>query len=868
MGKRISVIIPIYNALEDVKNLLKSLKENFNFDLGNVVLINDYSNAETSDFLKNYCSENLEFQLINNEENLGFIKTCNKGLHQTNSEIAVLLNSDTVIPSKFAELIIKCFDSDKNIGLASPIGSNSNSYYIYSRHGLTLEDMNHKLRNSHRCSYPLLPEAEGFCFCIRRKVIEKQGYLDEIYGKGYHEEVDYSYRALTNGWKIVLIDDLYVYHKRQASFGTVERDKLIKQNDKVFYERWQGFREQYKAKNNIVNPVINIEQEMFQSSDKKLADYDEIVKTKFKPKAGRLLVHLHLFYHNQIDYMIKKMKNINNCKWDLYVTVCEENDETNKKLKKFKPDVKIIKVENRGYDIYPFIQVLRMVNINEYDTVLKIHTKNYRKAYTNFIGLRFNGYFWRNCLIDALLGSKKIFRNNNNILTNTSVGMIFDDRFLLPLSPRRKEDSILLEALKKRLNITSTYGYFCAGTMFMIKAEILKKIIESDINAADFEERGYSTDCGHFVHAVERIFTILTDDSKLKICTFRHNKKSLNSKIKFSFIMPAFNRAFCIEKAVDSLLKQTNKNFELIIVDDCSLDDTEQIILNKYSHEIKNKIIRYVKLKEHKGVSYARNTGLKLAKNNWIAYLDSDNILDENYVQTFSDSIKANSGFKIFYAKLQTNQNIIIGNPFDYKELVRKNYIDMGVFVHHKSLVKKYGNFDTKLKRLVDWDLIVRYTTYNRPCFIDKILMYYNSGNHARITNTEDRAAAFDRIIIKFLLYLHKELKSINMTKLLNKLIKHHTAVFWGASLFLRSLLEQDISDKNNNILGIIDKNPARWGEKIGPYEIFPPEKLLELKPECVLMTIYNNNEIIYPQVQEFLKNNYPDIELLPNLFD
>ena len=203
------------------------------------------------------------------------------------------------------------------------------------RDGYTVEEMNKKIRSKHESVYPLLPEAEGFCFCIRKKVIEQQGFLDEIFGKGYHEEVDFSYRAITNGWKIVLIDDLYVYHKRQASFGVEEREKLLDQNNEVFYSRWEGFRQKYKEDNNLVNPVIAIEEQVFKAEEKKK-------NFKLTPIKNKILVHLHLYYHNQVDFMIKKLKNINNCDWDLYVTVCEDNPVSIRKILGFKKDAKII----------------------------------------------------------------------------------------------------------------------------------------------------------------------------------------------------------------------------------------------------------------------------------------------------------------------------------------------------------------------------------------------------------------------------------------------------------------------------------------------------------------------------------------------
>ena len=67
---KISVIIPIYNALNDLKILLDSILKNFNFNLGEVILVNDHSDEQTSNFLNAFCVENKQIKLLNNEENL------------------------------------------------------------------------------------------------------------------------------------------------------------------------------------------------------------------------------------------------------------------------------------------------------------------------------------------------------------------------------------------------------------------------------------------------------------------------------------------------------------------------------------------------------------------------------------------------------------------------------------------------------------------------------------------------------------------------------------------------------------------------------------------------------------------------------
>ena len=150
-----------------------------------------------------------------------------------------------------------------NIGVASPISSSSISYCIPLPQKYDIEQMNKLLEKKHKTSYPLILAAEGFCFCIRKDVILQQGCLDEVYGRGYHEEIDFALRAITNGWRNALIDNLYVYHKHHASFTLNERQKLLERNDEIFKERWMNFINQYRKENKIRNPIEKIYQDIF-----------------------------------------------------------------------------------------------------------------------------------------------------------------------------------------------------------------------------------------------------------------------------------------------------------------------------------------------------------------------------------------------------------------------------------------------------------------------------------------------------------------------------------------------------------------------------------------------------------------------------
>ncbi|MFQ6760358.1 MAG: glycosyltransferase family 2 protein [Alphaproteobacteria bacterium] len=201
----------------------------------------------------------------------------------------------------------------------------------------------------------------------------------------------------------------------------------------------------------------------------------------------------------------------------------------------------------------------------------------------------------------------------------------------------------------------------------------------------------------------------------------------------FSIIMATYNRKNIIDDAIKSVLNQIYQNFELIIVDDGSTDNTEQHIKRKYAKELKSGKIRYFFL-NHTGVCHARNYGLSVAKNDWIAYLDSDNVMLSDALAIFAKHTRFS---KVLYANLQYMSNgKILGDAFDYDRLQKGNYIDLGTFVHHKSLYTKLGGFDENMTRLVDWDLILLYTKKHKPYHIDKTVLLYNDiDDHTRISN-------------------------------------------------------------------------------------------------------------------------------------
>ena len=207
----------------------------------------------------------------------------------------------------------------------------------------------------------------------------------------------------------------------------------------------------------------------------------------------------------------------------------------------------------------------------------------------------------------------------------------------------------------------------------------------------------------------------------------------LESKHKVSVIMPTYNRKDVVDKSIDSVLNQTFSNYQLIICDDGSTDGTDQLIKLKYWSHLQSEKILYVK-QDNEGVSKARNTALKHASGDLIAYLDSDNYWDHQYLEQMVAVFHQNNCNTAYCAmevldnhdNPQYGKNHFIRNEgYDREKLLKANFIDLNVFMHRKSLYEKMGGFNESMKSMVDWDLILRYTRYNEPFFLNEVLATY-----------------------------------------------------------------------------------------------------------------------------------------------
>lgn len=240
-----------------------------------------------------------------------------------------------------------------------------------------------------------------------------------------------------------------------------------------------------------------------------------------------------------------------------------------------------------------------------------------------------------------------------------------------------------------------------------------------------------------------------------------------------SIVMPAYNAEKYINYAVNSVLRQSYENYELIIVDDCSTDGTYKIMEEKAAEDSR---IRIFKNKENSGVSKTRNYAVRVARGKWIAFLDSDDMWAEDKLEKQMELMRKNPEAVLSYtASAFTNENnqmfdyiLPVCEKIDYKTLLKKNLISCSSVIVKKDVIaeeKMQG--DNMHEDYSAWLNIVKKYGYavgiNEPLLIYRLSQNSKSGNRlksARMSYNSYRYVGYSHIV-SFLLILRYSLYSI-----------------------------------------------------------------------------------------------------------
>jgi len=220
---------------------------------------------------------------------------------------------------------------------------------------------------------------------------------------------------------------------------------------------------------------------------------------------------------------------------------------------------------------------------------------------------------------------------------------------------------------------------------------------------------------------------------------------------RVSIIMPVFNRRTVVCEAIDSVLAQSYRNFELIVCDDGSRDGSADAV-----EAYRDPRIRLIRLKDNCGAAAARNRCLEAATGTYIAYLDSDNLWHPHYLAVMLDALRGAPGQPLAYASYF---DVTLGEDgyrlrrarrrgFSYRLQVESPFIDLNSLVHHRVLYHQFGGFDERLRRLQDYDLIARYAWCRDPQHVPFALnIYRRIPGLGQISETSRHHAESQRVV-------------------------------------------------------------------------------------------------------------------------
>lgn len=204
-----------------------------------------------------------------------------------------------------------------------------------------------------------------------------------------------------------------------------------------------------------------------------------------------------------------------------------------------------------------------------------------------------------------------------------------------------------------------------------------------------------------------------------------------------SVVMAVFNGELYLQSAIDSILGQTYENFELVIVNDGSIDKTKEIL-----DSVTDSRVKIIHLKKNAGAANALNMGVENAKGEWIAIHDADDISEANklkelvkYIKAHPESIGVGSLINCFTENTfvkntmleneESYYNMLLDDTKVYNERLFKCYLCHGSVLFSKKLFSEIGGYNTKFKICYDYDLWLRMFDHQIIQKVPKVLYNY-----------------------------------------------------------------------------------------------------------------------------------------------
>ena len=272
--------------------------------------------------------------------------------------------------------------------------------------------------------------------------------------------------------------------------------------------------------------------------------------------------------------------------------------------------------------------------------------------------------------------------------------------------------------------------------------------------------------------------------------------------MNISVVIPSYNRIEFLKRSIDSVINQTKKPFEIIVVDDGSTDGTETMIKSDYD------FVKFIKQK-NKGVSAARNIGIKVSIGQWICFLDSDDEWKKDKLEKQINAMKSNPGYKFFHSnEIWIKNGLRINQKKKHKKYggdIFDKCLDMcrispSSVMIDKTVFDEVGNFNEDLVVCEDYELWLRICDKYRVFFIDEPLIIKYGGHQGQLSYSIEsienhRIKALEYLILE---NLNRKNKRHAIQMLLSKL-----------NIYLKGLVKR----RKNDEIAVYEEKIKVWNK-------------------------------------------------------
>lgn len=251
-----------------------------------------------------------------------------------------------------------------------------------------------------------------------------------------------------------------------------------------------------------------------------------------------------------------------------------------------------------------------------------------------------------------------------------------------------------------------------------------------------------------------------------------------------SVVIPLYNKEQDIKYTLNSVINQSFRDFEIVVVNDGSTDDSLQIV--KSLGDTRINIIS----KENEGVSSARNRGIKEAKYKWVALLDGDDIWEINHLEALLQAIDKFPEKKFFATNLQENGhnqridtiNFFVLDDFYSSYLSMKTIVNSSTTLIHKSVFEKVGGFNEVLVRGEDIDMWDRIAQEYQMVKVDLATVYYRLDASNRAMNKQ---VPLNKCFVEVI-----PAKAVEVKTSRGRFLKHHVKLKLKSCFFKKEFLD------------------------------------------------------------------------------